>query len=328
MMKRRIKEGCAVLMALALTCSVCGLSGVRAADAVDTGRSCSVEFTIGDVEDLKEARIPVSLYKVASIDAAGAYTAEAGFEGLELGAIEHGDAAAAEWLKRAEDASGMINGVTPAKETTIEQGTAEITDLSTGLYLVMARATVTPYYVYRFTPYLISLPNNYYYTGEAGDDTWVYDLTGAHAIGLKPEQTPRYGKLIISKELKNHHITMGEKATFVFEITVTTREGEVSKKQAAITFDKAETKYYTMKGIPAGATVVVEEIYSGAGYQLVGSQNPVETMITADTDTSVSFANEHDGRITGGYGVVNNFKLNENNQYDWNKTNDSADAQE
>ena len=31
----------------------------------------------------------------------------------------------------------------------------------------------------------------------------------------------------------------------------------------------------------------------------------------------VSFTNEHDGRTNGGYGVKNNFKLDENGQYQY-----------
>ena len=46
---------------------------------------------------------------------------------------------------------------------------------------------------------MISLPNNYY-TEENQDDTWVYNLVGANAIGLKPAYEDRYGDLVIEKD--------------------------------------------------------------------------------------------------------------------------------
>ena len=82
-------------------------------------------------------------------------------------------------------------------------------DLSTGMYLVVAESVQSPEYTYDFTPYLISLPNNYY--SETEDDTWVYDVT----TGLKPAQTERYGDLVIEKTLTAYNATLGG-ADFIF----------------------------------------------------------------------------------------------------------------
>ncbi|MCB7305031.1 DUF5979 domain-containing protein [Bariatricus massiliensis] len=328
MMKKRVKEGSAVLLALALAFSALSLPGARAANAVDTNASCSVEFSIGgDYEDLKtiEGGVPINLYKVASIDETGAYKAEKGFESLDLSSVENNNSSADTWLKRAEEANKLIKGTTPAATTTTVGGKALASNLATGLYLITAEEVKAANYVYNFTPYLISLPNNYYYA--SGDDTWVYDLTGANAVGLKPEQTARFGSLEITKELLDHHITLGEKATFVFQIDITTLDGKTEARQIALTFDGYGSKSAVIDNIPAGSDVVVTEIYSGAGYETVGSDS-VNTTIVADDTVSAGFQNQHDGHLQGGYGVVNNFKLNENNQYDWNKMNDNADAQE
>lgn len=326
MMKKRVKEGSALLLALALAFSALSLPGARAANAVDTNASCSVEFSIGgDYEDLKtiEGGVPINLYKIASIDAAGAYTAEQGFETLDLSAVESNNSSADTWLTRAEEANKLIAGATPAATVTTDAGEALVNGLSTGLYLVTAQEVKAPSYVYNFTPYLISLPNNYYYA--SGDDTWVYDLTGANAVALKPEQTERFGSLEITKSLVNHHVTMGEKATFVFQIDITTLKGETESRQIALTFDGYGSKSAVVENIPAGADVVVTEVYSGAGYEIVGDDT-VNTTIVAEETAQTGFQNQHDGNLSGGYGVVNNFKLNENNQYDWTQMTDNAEA--
>lgn len=328
MMKKRVKEGSALLLALALAFTALSLPGARAADAVDTNASCSVEFSIGgDYEDLKtiEGGVPINLYKVASIDEAGAYKAVQGFESLDLSSVEHDNSSADTWLKRAEEANKLIKDVTPAAAVITDAGNAVAANLSTGLYLVVAEEVKSTNYIYNFTPYLVSLPNNYYYTG--GNDTWVYDLTGTNAVGLKPEQKERFGSLEITKELLNHHVTLGEKATFVFQIDITTLNGNTEARQIALTFDGYGSKSAVIENIPAGADVVVTEIYSGAGYEVVGNDS-ANTTIVADDTVSVSFQNQHDGTIEGGYGVVNNFKLNENDQYDWQQMNDNTGKQE
>lgn len=82
----------------------------------------------------------------------------------------------------------------------------------------------------------------------------------------------------------------------------------------------------TFEHLQAGATVTVTEVYSGASYKLT-SENGVQATITANDDYSdgdastaeVSFENDTDGRPNGGYGIVNNFKLNKNGLYDHTK---------
>ena len=89
----------------------------------------------------------------------------------------------------------------------------------------MADKAQTTNYEYTFTPYLISLPNNYYY--QTGDDEWVYELS---EVVLKPEQTPRYGSLVIDKTLRDFNATSGAQATFVFQIDITTLEGKTESR--------------------------------------------------------------------------------------------------
>ena len=100
----------------------------------------------------------------------------------------------------------------PTAEVSLTDGEGKAEDLATGLYLVLADKAQTTNYEYTFTPYLISLPNNYYY--QTGDDEWVYELS---EVVLKPEQTPRYGSLVIDKTVRDFNATSGAQATFVFQ---------------------------------------------------------------------------------------------------------------
>ena len=324
MMKKRVKQGSAILLALAVALSVFVLPGVWAASAIDVDRKdCSVEFFVGgEYEELKTNDLSVKLYRVASVDKAGAYTPVSDFSGLDLSALsrENKDSAA-KWLERAQAAENMVTANTAvAADPTINNGKATVKILETGLYLVSVEQLVTPNYVYTFTPYLISLPNNYYY--QTGDDEWVYELS---EVVLKPEQTPRYGSLVIDKTLRDFNATSGAQATFVFQIDITTLEGKTESRVEAMTMGAGEeSQQLTIDQIPAGASVRVRETYSGASYTQV-SDDPDDVTIFADEAVRVSFENAHDGRPNGGYGVKNNFKLDENKQYQYTGDNVSTD---
>ena len=69
----------------------------------------------------------------------------------------------------------------------------------------------------------------------------------------------------------------------------------------------------------------MDGISSGASYELASAKSQ-ETDIIANPEketevefrpAEVSFINKHDGRTNGGYGVKNNFKLDENGQYQY-----------
>ena len=47
--------------------------------------------------------------------------------------------------------------------------------------------------------------------------------------------------------------------------------------------------------------------------------NPEKETEVEFRPAEVSFINKHDGRTNGGYGVKNNFKLDENEQYQYTK---------
>ena len=215
----------------------------------------------------------------------------------------------------------------PTTTVTLTQGRGTATGLNTGLYLVDTPKVITPNYTYTFTPYLVSLPTNNYYNGKDASDNWIYDLTKEmnSAVGLKPEEHVRYGDLVISKELVDHNATFGNNATFVFQIDIRTLDEKTETRIEELTFSAAGSHSVTIEKIPAGSHVKVTEVYSGASYELASAKSQ-ETDIIANPEketevefrpAEVSFINKHDGRTNGGYGVKNNFKLDENGQYQY-----------
>lgn len=332
MMNKKLKQGSTFLLALALTFPLLTLPGARAANAIETDRKCSLEFSVEATEnELLNADITVNLYKVASVNESGNYTALPSFSKLDLSSVnaDNLEEATAEWATRAKEAKKMLtDSIAPTKSLILTEGRGIVTDLDTGLYLVDTPKVITSNYTYTFTPYLVSLPTNTYYSTQ--NDVWIYDLTEENnsAIDLKPEEHERYGDLIINKNLINHNATFGDRATFVFQIDITTLDGKTESRIEELTFEAEGTQSATIKKIPSGSTVVVTEIYSGASYKLTSANGQTATIIANDEDESeneaiageiaeVTFTNEHDGRINGGYGVRNNFKLDDNDQYQY-----------
>ena len=338
MMNKRLKQGSTFLLAVALTFPLLTLPGAKAANAIDTDAECSIQFDIGgNSSELLSASIPVKLYKVASVDESGNYTGIGAFSKLDLSSVsaDNLDAAAATWAARAKEAQGKLTDsdgktvVEPTETVTLQNGRGYKDKLKTGLYLVDTPKVITTNYTYTFTPYLVSLPTNNYYSGNGASDDWIYDLTKEmnSAVGLKPEEHVRYGDLVISKKLENHNATFGNKATFVFQIDITTLDKKTETRIEELTFNAVGSDSVTIKKIPAGSTVTVTEVYSGASYKLT-SENKVKATIVANDEKEagqagetavVSFTNEHDGRTNGGYGVKNNFKLDETDQYQYTK---------
>lgn len=332
MMNKRLKQGSTFLLAVALTFPLLTLPSAKAASAINTGQKCSIEFDIsGNSSELLSTSIPVNLYKVASVDESGNYTATDAFSKLDLSSVsaDNLDAAAATWAERAAEAKKLLKDDTEPTTTTLTQGRGTATGLDTGLYLVDTPKVITPNYTYTFTPYLVSLPTNNYYSGNGASDDWIYDLTKEYnsAVGLKPEQHVRYGNLVINKELVDHNATFGNNATFVFQIDITTLDNKKETRIEELTFSAAGSHSVTIEKIPAGSHVKVTEVYSGASYELASAKSQ-ETDIIANPEketevefrpAEVSFINKHDGRTNGGYGVKNNFKLDENEQYQYTK---------
>lgn len=326
MMNKRLKQGTTFLLALALAFPLLTLSGARAANAIETDRKCSVSFSVSGEDNELTAdgtNITVNLYKVADVDVSGNYTATEDFTGVDVSSVRaDNNDAASEWVERAKKAKEKLSdSVKPVATVTLIRGIGAKAGLDTGLYLVDTPEVVTTNYTYTFTPYLVSLPTNNYYS--SGNDDWIYNLTDTNAIGLKPEEHARYGDLVINKTLENHNATTGKKATFVFQIKIKPlKSNKTETRIESLDFEAAGESSVTITKIPAGAEVTVKEVYSGASYKLTSADDQRATIVATDrgatnTPASVSFTNDINNNMNGGYGVKNNFKLDENGQYQY-----------
>lgn len=307
-----VKKVSAWLLAAALL--FCPLMRIQlyAAGGVDTTKECSIQFGIEEMDnseyaELNKLEIPVALYKVADMKASGSYTPKAGFEGLQLSEVSSATTAE-EWKELAGQAVKMAGeaNVKPQDTIVLHSGADSLdtlSGLSVGMYLVAAETVRSAWYEYSFTPYLVSLPNNYYYGTQ--DDSWVYDVE----TQLKPDPAPRYGDLEIIKTLSSYNQTFGP-AFFVFSVEAERNGKNVYSDVVSINFTEPGIKKTLVKQIPAGSLVTVTEIYSGASYKAVtGTKKQVHIIAAGDdgNPVSVSFENEYNHQPNGGSGIVNHF---------------------
>ena len=211
-----------------------------------------------------------------------------------------------------------LNSCNASSDTaTLKGGYVKLTNLQTGLYLVVVNDMNSQYYSYKFTPYLVSLPNNYYYTTKK-DDTWYYDLVGSKAIGIKADRELRMSSIQITKKLTSQNTTLTTNATFVYQVDIETIENQKETRFITLNFDEVKEKTIRIADIPAGSKVTVTEVYTGAGYEIVGDSKKVLESLVADEDSqeiaSATFENKASSEIHGGYGIVNNYKYSKEDQ--------------
>jgi hypothetical protein len=328
-MKKRIKTAGALTLAAITVLSAAGLSSVYGALGVETGRKCSLTFTLDDTEfaELRDLEIPVDVYKVADITEEAVYDTTNYTDFAKLGLEKVSSTTTAEeWAQMAEMAMETVEnkGIKPTEKVKVTKpegatkSTGVITDLETGMYLVQAETVQSNEYTYDFTPYLVSLPNNYY-SKENSDDTWVYDVT----TGMKPQQTQRYGDLEIVKDLTEYNASLKD-ALFVFQVEGTRHNKQVYSDVVSIKFNQAGEKSVLVKHLPAGTKVTVKEVYAGGSYSNT-SGDTQETVIVADGVTdhpaSVSFTNTYNGKLIPGTGIVNHFE-NKDGEWSWEQQTD------
>lgn len=334
-MKKRIKTAGALTLAAITVLSAAGLSSVYGALGVETDKKCSLTFTLDGTEfdELRSLDIPVDVYKVADITEEAVYDTAKYTDFADLGLEKVSSTTTAEeWAKMAEKAMETVEnkGIKPTEKVKVTKpegatkSTGVIRDLETGMYLVQAETVQSNEYTYDFTPYLVSLPNNYY-SKENSDDTWVYDVT----TGMKPQQTQRYGDLEIVKDLTEYNASLKD-ALFVFQVEGTRNGEQVYSDVVSIKFNQAGEKSVLVKDLPAGTKVTVKEVYAGGSYSNT-SGDTQETVIVAegitDNPASVSFTNTYNGKLIPGTGIVNHIEI-ENGNWDWKQWSDNTDSEE
>lgn len=328
-MKKRIKTAGALTLAAITVLSAAGLSSVYGALGVETDEKCSLTFTLDDTEfaELRDLEIPVDVYKVADITEEAVYDTTNYTDFADLGLEKVSSTTSAEeWAQMAEKAMKTVEdkGIASTADVKVTESTGVINNLETGMYLVQAETVQTREYTYDFTPYLVSLPNNYYYK-ENQDDAWVYDVT----TGMKPQQTLRYGDLEIVKDLTEYNASLKD-ALFVFQVEGTRHGEKVYSDVVSIKFNQAGEKSVLVKDLPAGTVVTVKEVYAGGSYSNT-SGDTQETVIVAegvtDNPASVSFTNTYNGKLIPGTGIVNHIEI-ENGNWDWKQWSDNTDSEE
>ena len=365
-MRKRMKKVSALILAVSLLCSAFVLPEVYAAVGVkkpEKGCSlqvnCGVQIKVTDNKDktdvLREpynpiysevvsdkVEVKVNIYKVADIQVTGKYKPVAQFSGLtELENVSY-ITKAKDWQDFAAAAKNIVDNskIQPTKTGLTKNGSITFTGLEMGMYLIDAQQLLTAEYRYEFTPYLISLPNNYFY--ETENDDWDYELVDKDAVGLKPQQFNRYGYLVIDKKLADYNVT-NPSAVFVFEVAAKKAGELVFNDVVAIDFAGVGSDSVKVGPIVAGAEVTVKEVYQGAGYEQVSVQPEGSQIIVANTywddcddyreaskksmeslpvvDKTVTlqnktfvkytFTNQHNDVPNGGTGVVNTFTVEE-----------------
>lgn len=343
MSKRRTK-GYALALAALLVLPFLGLLQTQAAKGIDVGHACSLTVSVdigaeaggndAYLEDFNKMSIPVSVYRVADVGVTGQdFTPVEPFGDMDFSKISQkpAEVTATDWQELAQQAEAIRRDAEPEAAGEVEvqaeagsdqpaQGT--VSGLTPGLFLVVAGEVYNPDYTvqYHFTPYLTALPSSDYTLAGSGSDEWVYDTT----IGLKADATPQLGRLNIVKTLQDFNETLGQ-ATFVFHIVGVNKFGVTEYEEVeSMTFSAAGSETVTLEDIPAGLTVTVTEVYSGASYTIDGPDKDTaliwsEAAVSAGAaeEASVAFRNRYDGGNRGGYGVTNHFESDGEGGWEW-----------
>lgn len=309
-MKKKFFKLSIAIIYLMMTFTLIIIPHVEAALPVDVDKECQLEKNITSKEyrdDLENEMIEVELYQVATISKAGNYTGIGLFSKIDWSSVKYDKIQSANiWKTRAKEAAKYLKDEKPTYTMSFNQGKGTLSNLKTGLYLVVIQDLETAYYSYEFTPYLVSLPNNYYYSSD--DDTWYYQLTGDRAVGIKVTRNPKYGSIEIVKNLENQNITMKDSATFVYQVDIETLEKKKETRFLTMYFDDVTRKSLKIDHIPAGSKVKVSEVYTGGGYQLVSDQKVDLGQIDAITIKKAEFTNRASNEVIGGNGIVNSYR--------------------
>lgn len=151
-----------MILSSVLTIPVQGATEIR----VEVTGDLTIDYQY-DGQPISGAQFHV--YRVADVSAGGVFTLTGAFEAypVELNGLSDADMADA---ARTLYGYAQLDGITPDYSVvTDENGTVMISDLPTGLYLVVSDPVVTEEGTYTTEPQLVSLPTEI-------DDEWVYSL--------------------------------------------------------------------------------------------------------------------------------------------------------
>ena len=306
-----------------------GAYSVNAAGHIDLTADVNISAAIGagDASQFAtsyEGEIVIDLYKIAELDESGnikGLTPDFANSGAKLSVLSNKtseDEVKTEIVEKVKPVaqSDAVEPTDTIKATKTKDGLTNATATiagGAGIYLFVPHDCFDNDFNYTFTSYILYAPTSDYITLGSGSDEWKYNAS----FLLKSEAKPKYGKVIITKNLKTFNDSLGT-ASFIFDVEATRDSKTVFSNVYTLTFDKndnyvdgAFTKSITIDNVPAGTTITVTEVYSGASYQIDVEENKtqiIEDLKAGETGT-VEFTNDYDEHLDeGGISVVNTFE--------------------
>ena len=292
--------------------------------ADDLSDPCEFTVTIGGdadfAADVLKTKAAVTLYKVAGVGMSGGryvYTPLPNYPGLSI--PDDLDADGLDDLAQ-RVVTTALNGDTPlvtdaAFDTSISAtpglylltvsgknvDTETIRDESGREKIVMAAHADE--YDYIFEPRLVSLPTD-------------------KPIPLKSQRLVRYASLEIQKTLTT--FAPPDEASFIFSIEAVKDGVTVYSDVVTFVFSASGQKSMTVDRIPAGATVTVTEIYSGAHYTITSSPS-LTMVVNAGVPNVFPFTNDYTPSVPSGGSIVNTFSYDSaKGGWIWEKTDGSS----
>lgn len=192
-------------------------------------------------------------------------------------------------------------------------------------------------YVYSYQPELISVPckggNPSGSFSTADDGPWYYTVN----ISLKSEVKSEMASLEIEKifETSDGALISGKDGC-VYEVKAELNGRIVYSNAVAIKYSDEKHTYLFDKKIPVGATVTIEEVYDGAGFNKESDSDktsPLGTVIipSAKEDSGTNagnkatFTNKSNGISTAGNIITNKFTPGQDGTYGWSNGQGGSD---
>lgn len=340
-----MKKRSAIALTLALTFALSGLSAAKVYGAKAIKFDEDASITVGlaaEYQELAQNELNITFYQVASVNEMGEYEGVEALDGAFDASKINSNTTASTWKEMADTLASkekLADCYQVSKTIQVDfdapdgaGATVSIDKEHFGMYLMVANPVETEKYAYHFSPALIAVPGNNYYTynedgtpveNEEANDAWIYAVSAV----LKPEFEDLYGNLVINKTLDTFNTSLNG-TSFVYKVTAykdysdvdaslngdSARGKLVYSNVVTIDFSQAGTQQALIEHIPAGAMVTVEEVYTGATYEAT-SPATAEAQIVKGAAASVDFSNTYDDTLTGnGTAVVNRFTYTPNNE--------------
>lgn len=237
-----------------------------ASGTIETGRIGSLSVYFGE-DGIGFSAVAFSIYRVADISEDGTYTLSGDFKRYPV-SLENLDSSGWRALAQTLDAYAVRDKIVPVMtRQTGSDGYFQITELSTGLYLVVGGQYVDDGIVYTPEPMLVSIP------GLSADGTWAYDM--AVSCKFVREDTP---DTPVSRKVQKVWKDDGNEEKRPEEITAQLMEnGNVVD---TVVLNQGNNWEYTWNNLDGSAKWQIAEANVPDGYTVTTIQEGVVFVIT------------------------------------------------